>query len=254
MTLARLLAAACAAWFVAAAALADGRLTVALDPGHGGIDPGAQADGLNEADLVLAFARRLEEELLRIGRFDVMLTRTADVFVPLERRMTLARQAEADVFLSLHADALPEDAGEATGLTVYTLSDDVTDAAALRLAERHAGDDILAGLDLTGTEDEIAMILLDLARRETAPRSLALADTLVETVGNAGLTLNSKPRRDGAFAVLKAADVPSVLIELGFLSSAADRARLRSDAWSERAARAIAQAIALWADAEAVSR
>ncbi len=232
----------------------DARMTVALDPGHGGIDPGAEADGLKEADLVLSFARRLKEELLRIGRFDVVMTRESDVFVPLETRMTLARAGGADVFLSLHADALEADAGHASGLAVYTLSDDVTDAAALRLAERHAGDDILAGLDLTGTEDEIALVLLDLAQRETAPRSASLSRSVVEAVGNAGLTLNSKPERDGAFAVLKAADMPSVLIELGFLSSPRDRERLRSEEWSAQAASAIAMAVALWADAEAVRR
>ena len=156
------------------------------------------------------------------------------------------------MFLSLHADALEADAGHASGLAVYTLSDDVTDAAALRLAERHAGDDILAGLDLTGTEDEIALVLLDLAQRETAPRSAALSRAVVEAVGDAGLALNSKPQRDGAFAVLKAADMPSVLIELGFLSSPKDRERLRSETWSKQAAAALAAAVSLWADAEAV--
>ncbi len=232
----------------------DGRVMVALDPGHGGVDPGAEAENMNEATLMLSFARRLKEELLRRGRFDVVMTREEDVFVPLETRMTLARSAGADVFISLHADALEADAGYASGLAVYTLSDDVTDAAALRLAERHAGDDILAGLDLTDAEDEIALVLLDLAQRETAPRSAALADVLVEAVGRAGLALNSKPRRDGAFSVLKAADMPSVLIELGFLSSAKDRERLMSEDWSTTAAHAIASGLALWADDEAVRK
>ncbi len=157
-----------------------GRIRVALDAGHGGIDPGAEADGLREADLMLSFARRLKETLLRNGRFDVIMTREEDVFVPLERRLTLARASGADIFLSLHADALEDDAGTTSGMTVYTLSDGVTDGAALQLAERHARNDILSGVDLSAAEDEIAIVLMDLARHETTPRAEALAVALVD--------------------------------------------------------------------------
>jgi N-acetylmuramoyl-L-alanine amidase len=227
-------------------------LIIALDPGHGGVDPGAQADDLIEADLMLSFARALKEDLVREGTFEVILTREDDVFVPLEERMTRARSAGADVFLSLHADALEADAGSASGMTVYTLSDDVSEAAARRLAERHAQDDILTGVDLGETEDEIAIILVDLAQRETAPRSDALAATLVNGFLAAGLAVNSRPNRHGGFAVLKAADMPSVLIELGFLSSKEDRERLTSDTWQAEAALAIRTALTGWAEEDAL--
>ncbi|MGI9391198.1 MAG: N-acetylmuramoyl-L-alanine amidase [Boseongicola sp.] len=225
-------------------------LRVAIDPGHGGIDPGAEADNLVEANLTLRFARQLKETLLRSGRFDVTLTRENDEFVPLEKRMTLARSAGADVFLSLHADALGPDAGPASGMTVYTLAEEVADVATLRLAERHARNDILAGVDLGAAEDDIAIALLNLARRETTPRSEALAGSLLEGFAMKSLVVNSKPHRRGEFAVLKAAEVPSVLIELGFLSSAKDRERLSSQEWSLDAAEAIRLALELWADAD----
>ncbi len=232
----------------------SGVLRVVLDPGHGGIDPGAEDGDLHEADLMLAFARELKEVLLRTGRFEVAMTRDDDVFVPLAERMTLARAAGADVFLSLHADSLAEDDGVASGMTVYTLAETVTDAAALRLAERHAQNDILAGVDLAGVEDEISVVLMDLARRETMPRSDALAARIVAGFRSHELVVNSNPHRSGGFTVLKAAEVPSVLIELGFLSSKRDRALLMSDAWSNSAAEAVRDALMQWADEDYLMR
>ena len=228
----------------------NNRVRVAIDPGHGGVDPGAEAGELVEAEVILRFARKLKETLLRSGRFDVVLTREDDIFVPLETRMSLARTAGADIFLSLHADALEPDAGPASGMTVYTLSEDVNDVASLRLTETHAANDILAGVDLGGAEDDIAIALQDIARRETTPRSEALASSLVEGFAAKSLAINTKPHRRGEFAVLKAPDVPSVLIELGFLSSAKDRKRLASDEWLLDAAEAIWLALELWADAD----
>ena len=233
---------------------APGVLRVALDPGHGGIDPGAEDGDLHEADLMLAYARELKEALLRTGRFEVVMTREDDVFVPLSERMTLTRAAGADVFLSLHADSLDEEDGVASGMTVYTLAENVTDAAALRLAERHAQNDILAGVELAGVEDEISVVLMDLARRETAPRAEALADMIVAGFRSHELAVNSNPHRSGAFTVLKAAEVPSVLIELGFLSSEKDRALLMSEAWSKRAAEAVRDALLQWADEDYLMR
>lgn len=232
----------------------SGVLRVVLDPGHGGIDPGAEDGDLHEADLMLAFARELKEVLLRSGRFEVAMTRDDDVFVPLAERMTLARAAGADVFLSLHADSLAENDGVASGMTVYTLAETVTDAAALRLAERHAQNDILAGVDLAGVEDEISVLLMDLARRETMPRSDALAARIVAGFRSHELDVNSNPQRSGGFTVLKAAEVPSVLIELGFLSSKRDRALLMSDAWSNSAAEAVRDALLQWADEDYLMR
>ncbi|SFI83440.1 N-acetylmuramoyl-L-alanine amidase [Celeribacter neptunius] len=225
----------------------EGPLRVVLDPGHGGIDPGAERDGVREADLMLTFARELQEVLRRSGRFEVTLTRDADMFVPLETRLTLARQAGADVFISLHADAISE--GRAEGATVYTLADRASDAASRKLAERHDRSDLLAGVDLTGQDDVIAKVLMDMARTETSPRTDRLADSLVshleESVG-----MHKRPRLEAGFSVLKSADMPSVLLELGFLSSAKDRGKLMDADWRTKAAGAVRDALLSWEEEE----
>lgn len=227
----------------------DGPPVVVLDPGHGGIDPGAEAAGLTEAALMLTFARALKEELLRAGGVSVVMTRNDDVFVPLETRLSIARAAGADVFVSLHADALTE--GEAEGATVYVLSDDAGDRAGQILAERHDRDDLLSGVDLSGQDDLVAQVLMDMARTETRPRIDRLADALVAGIRDAGLAMHRQPRQSGGFSVLKAPDIPSVLIELGFLSSAEDRARLSDPGWRARMARAIRSGLAAWSAQDA---
>lgn len=224
-----------------------GRMMVALDPGHGGFDPGARAGGHVEANLVLSFARKLQTTLERTGRFDVVLTRNADEFVSLEERLSIARAAGADVFMSLHADAL-EGADAASGLVVYGLDPLAEERAAERLTEQHAPDDLLTGVDLTGAGDDVSLALISLARAETAPRADALSVCLVNMFDAAGLAVNSRPRRVGDYSVLKAADIPSVLVELGFLSTQADLARLTSEAWQNQAAGAMRDALMLWAD------
>ena len=223
-------------------------LMVVIDPGHGGIDPGAEAGDIVEADLMLTFARELQETLLRAGGFKVVLTRTEDVFVPLETRISIARRAAADVFLSLHADALLE--GRATGATIYTLSEDASDIASQRLAERHDRADLLAGVDLSGQGDVVAGVLMDLARTETAPRADMLADMLVEGLSKT-TRLHKRPRLSAGFSVLKAPDIPSALIELGFLSSPRDLARITDPDWRKGAAEAIRDALRTWAIADA---
>jgi N-acetylmuramoyl-L-alanine amidase len=230
---------------VAVAAVEDGPLVVVLDPGHGGIDPGAEAGGLKEADLMLTFARELKEEFLRAGGVRVVMTREEDVFVPLETRLSIAREAGARVLLSLHADALAE--GEAVGATLYTLSEDAGDRAGQILAERHDRDDLLAGVDLSGQDDLVAQVLMDMARTETRPRIDRLADALVRAIKTEGLTMHRHPRQSGGFSVLKSPDIPSALIELGFLSSARDRKRLADPEWRARMARAIRAGVAAWA-------
>lgn len=219
-------------------------LIVVLDPGHGGIDPGAESEGTVEADLMLTFAKELQELLIRAGNFEVILTREEDVFVPLEARVSLARRVGADVFLSIHADALVE--GRASGATIYTLSDRASDIASQKLAERHARGDLLAGVDLSDQDDVIATVLMEMARVESAHRADKLADALVkgmtETVG-----MHKRPRLSAGFSVLKAADIPSVLIELGFLSSPRDRKRLLDAEWRSQAAQGILVALQLWA-------
>jgi N-acetylmuramoyl-L-alanine amidase len=227
----------------------DGRVTVVLDPGHGGVDPGAVRGDRTEADLVLGFARELRDALRRTGRVDVVLTRDADMFVPLPTRVTLARSAGADLFVSLHADALAE--GTARGATVYTLSETASDAAAEALAEQHDRADLLQGVDLHGADDVVAGVLMDLARLETAPRSVALAEALVSGIGEAGLRLHSRPHGEAGFTVLRAADIPSVLLEIGFMSDARDLDNILDPAWRGRMQEAIVAAILDWADADA---
>jgi N-acetylmuramoyl-L-alanine amidase len=226
-----------------------GPIVVVLDPGHGGIDPGAEREGLREADLMLTFARELKETLLRDGRFLVILTRDDDVFVPLEARISIARAAGAHVFLSLHADALAE--GEASGATIYTLDEEATDEAAQALAERHDRDDLLSGVDLTAQDDLVATVLMDMARTETEPRVARLALALEAAIKGAGLRMHRRPHQTGGFSVLKSPDIPSALLELGFLSSARDIVLLSDPEWRGKMAVALRDGLKAWADEDA---
>ncbi|MCC5983262.1 MAG: N-acetylmuramoyl-L-alanine amidase [Rhodobacteraceae bacterium] len=231
-------------------ARAAGRpLVVVLDPGHGGADPGAEAGGLRESDLMLGFARELRDALVRAGGFEVVLTRDADVFVSLHGRIRAARAANADVFLSLHADALPD--GLAAGATIYSLSEDASDRSAAILAERHDRTDLLAGVDLSRAEDAIADVLMSMAQRENRPRTDALADSLIGAIRDQGLRLHRRPHQSGAFSVLRAPDVPSLLIELGFMSNPRDLERLQDPAWRRDMQAAIVAGLRAWAEADA---
>jgi N-acetylmuramoyl-L-alanine amidase len=233
---------------------AEGRgpLVIVLDPGHGGIDPGAEREGQTEAALMLTFARELKEALVRDGRFQVVLTRDDDVFVPLETRTSIAREAGADVFLALHADALAE--GEAQGATVYTLAAEASDAASEALAERHDRDDLLAGVDLSRQDDTVAEVLMDMARTETAPRTERLADAIVTAIKAAKIRMHRHPHQTGGFSVLKSPDIPAALLEVGFLSSDRDFKRLSDPAWRATLAQALVQALNAWADEDATLR
>ncbi len=226
-------------------------LVVVLDPGHGGIDPGAERAGVREAELMLSFAREVKEVLLRRGGFRVVLTRESDIFVPLETRVTLARRAGADLFISLHADVLS--AGKARGISVYTLSEEASDLASQKLAERHDRADLLAGVDLSRQGDEVALVLMEMARIETRPRAESLADALIEGLYAATGSAHRNARASAGFSVLKAPDIPSVLIELGYLSSPADRRNLLSADWRRRAAEGIADALQYWAIEDAAA-
>lgn len=227
----------------------DGIVTVAIDPGHGGVDPGAERDGIVEAELMLVLARELAEAINRTEGMRAVLTREGDDFVALEERMTQARRAGADVMISLHADALDED--ETHGASVYTLDKDAQDAASARMAERHDRGDLVAGLDLKGQDDTVATILMDLARQDTAPQSERLADAIVKGLGEAGAELNSRPRRRAELAVLNAADFASVLVEVGFLSNPDDRAALSVQAGRATIIRGLVFALQRWAADEA---
>lgn len=227
-------------------------LTVVIDPGHGGIDPGAIHDRMTEKSLMLTLARAVREALVREGDTRVVLTRDDDSFVPLERRVSIAHEVGADLFISLHADILPF--GNAHGATIYTLSETASDEASEKLSERHDRDDLLSGVDLTGKDDVVAGVLLDLARQETTPRTRAFSDALQAAIGESGVPLNSRPQRMANFSVLKAADIPSVLIEVGYLSSDRDRGNLADPAFLGKVAEAIRDAVLAWTRADAALR
>ena len=229
----------------------DAALRVVIDPGHGGLDPGAETAIIDEKTLMLVFARELREELLRAGGFEVVLTREDDRFVSLERRVAIAHKLGADVFISLHADALSE--GRATGATVYTLSDSASDKASAALAERHNRANILAGVDLTESDDVVADVLMDLARMETQPRADQLARAVRLGIKEQGIALNSRPLRSAGFSVLKSPDIPSILIELGFLSSRSDLEHLRDPVWRAAMAAGIRDALEAWRIADAAA-
>lgn len=220
---------------------ADGPLRVMIDPGHGGIDPGAEHGGYREADLVLAFARTLADALRARGA-EPLLTREADRFVPLPERVARANRAGADVFVSLHADALR--AGTATGASVHVLPEGAATAADRFLLER-LGFDALAGA--VPRDDTATRALMGLSRQQTAALSQRLAETLLDAMRAEAIALYKTPLKRSNFVVLRAADMPSVLVELGFLSEAADRARLIDPAWRARMAAAVADGLTAWA-------
>jgi N-acetylmuramoyl-L-alanine amidase len=221
----------------------DPRPVVVLDPGHGGIDPGTRApSGELEKDLVLEFAAQLRAKLETSGKYRVMMTRTDDTFIELSERVRFARQQQAQLLISIHCDALARGDGEAEGATVYTLSDKATDAEAQRLADAENRADIIAGVDLAAEPDEIADILIDLAQRETKGFSANFARNVVKEMRTAA-RLHKRPQRSAGFRVLKAPDVPSVLIELGYVSNARDLKHLVSESWRSHAGDAIVHAI-----------
>lgn len=232
------------------AALADGRLRVVLDPGHGGADPGAQVDGISEAALMLGFATEISAAMRAKG-IEVVLTREDDRFVPLERRTTIARAKGADLFISLHADALP--AGAAAGATIYTWDARSNDRAARQLVLLHDRSDMLAGLDLSGTDEDVSRALIDLARIDTQPRSGDAARHIVARLNAAGVVMHRVPVRGAAFSVLKSPDIPSLLVELGFLTDPGDRANLLDAQWRARVAAALAEGVAAWAADDSAS-
>jgi N-acetylmuramoyl-L-alanine amidase len=225
----------------AAAPAAPQTATIILDPGHGGPDTGAIVNGVVEKDVVLAFANRLAAKLRADGGFNVVMTRDSDVFIPLSERVRIARAANAALMISIHADTLTETA-DVSGATVYTVSDKASDAYAAKVAAKENAADSAVGVD--GQQDTVDVndILFDLTRQETRAYSHVFARTLVNYWKAAG-RLNKNPQRSAGFVVLKAPDVPSVLLELGYLSSPADSAALTSEAWRGQATGRMAAAI-----------
>lgn len=221
----------------------DPRPLVVLDPGHGGIDPGTRApSGELEKNLVLDFASMLRTKLEATGKYRVMMTRADDTFVELSERVRFARERQAQLLISIHCDALARGGGEAEGATVYTLSDKASDAEAQRLADAENRADVIAGVDLAAEPNDIADILIDLAQRETRAFSAHFARGVVKEMRTVA-RLHKRPQRSAGFRVLKAPDVPSVLIELGYVSNARDLKQLVSGSWRAHTGDAIVHAV-----------
>jgi N-acetylmuramoyl-L-alanine amidase len=219
-----------------------GKPLIILDPGHGGIDPGTHGQtGIQEKDLVLSVAKTLRKALEETGRYRVQLTRDTDVFIPLRGRVNIARAAHADLFVSLHADS--NDRRDIRGASVYTLSEDASDREAATLAEKENMSDVIAGVDLTGENNPVASILIDLAQRDTMNRSVRFAETVLSTLPAVTSIQPLSPHRAAGFAVLKAPDVPAVLIELGYLTNSKDEGEMATQAWRNRVSGAISAAI-----------
>ncbi len=221
----------------------DPRPLVVLDPGHGGIDTGTRAPtGQLEKDIVLDFAKRLRARIESAGKYRVLMTRTDDTYVPLADRVEIARKANAALFVSIHADSLPHSEGDAQGATVYTLSNKASDAEAAAVADKENRADVIAGVDLKDEPDDVAGILIDLAQRETKTFSVQFARKLVADLKGVA-RLHKQPLKSAGFRVLRAPDVPSVLVELGYVSNRDDLRSLMSDTWRDRTADSIAKAI-----------
>ncbi len=215
---------------------------IVLDPGHGGQDPGAVGvGGIYEKDITLAAAREVKRQLEATGRYRVRLTRDADVFIRLRDRVAIGREAGADLFISLHADSISS--GDMRGLSIYTLSDKASDREAEMLAAKENRADALVGLDLTGENPLVANILIDLAQRDTKNHSKRFATLALQSLGREVPLIPSKPHRQAGFAVLTAPDVPSVLVEMGYLSNRKDAGLLASAAHRERLGRGLARTI-----------
>ena len=216
------------------------RKIVVIDPGHGGVDPGAMGARSREKDIVLAFSKELVRQLKATRRYDVYLTRSTDVYIPLRQRVQIARNRKADLFISIHADAIKKK--NIRGLSVYTLSEKASDREAAALARKENQSDIIAGVDFGDQLPEVANILIDLAQRDTKNASVRFAESLISSARGKTMLLD-RTHRFAGFRVLKAPDVPSVLVELGFITNRTDEKQLTSNKWRGRVATGMVDAI-----------
>jgi N-acetylmuramoyl-L-alanine amidase len=219
----------------------DRKRVIVIDAGHGGVDPGTHGQsGALEKDVVLAFAKEFGNQLRATGRYEVHLTRDTDRFIPLRERVNITRRHNADLFLSVHADAI--DRRGVSGMSIYTLSENASDKEAAALAAKENRSDVIAGVDLQGESSEVTDILIDLAQRETKNFSVRFARTVVRNAD--GVTpLLQRTHRFAGFRVLKAPDVPSVLVELGFLTNRDDERNLTTSSWRRRVAGALVKSV-----------
>jgi N-acetylmuramoyl-L-alanine amidase len=219
----------------------DSSFTIVIDPGHGGIDSGAEsASGTLEKAITLAFALELRQQLEKSGNYKLVMTRERDEFLRLDERVRVARQAGADLFISIHADSIRLKGIH--GATVYTVADRASDEEARALAERENLADSVAGVEMQETNQQVADILADLVRRETHNFSIRFANSLVGELSGS-IDMINNPHRQAGFRVLRAPDVPSVLVELGYLSNAKDEERLKDPEWRRKAIGSIVSAV-----------
>ncbi|MFT6558701.1 MAG: N-acetylmuramoyl-L-alanine amidase [Sneathiella sp.] len=218
------------------------QLNIIIDAGHGGIDPGAIGkSGVYEKQLTLAVARKLKQKLSLNKRYHILMTRSNDTFVSLRERVNFARKNEADLFISIHADSIGR--SDIRGSTVYTLSENASDDEAAALANTNNKSDVIAGVDLEEQDDTVQGILIDLAQRETMNFSVKFAKMLIPEIARSGMKVGGHSHRFAGFRVLKAPDVPSVLVELGYLSNKKDEQILKSEIGQRKLANSIALAV-----------
>ena len=216
---------------------------IIIDAGHGGVDPGAVGKrGTAEKNVVLAFAKVLRRKLQATGKYRVFMTRSTDTFIKLRDRVKFARDHDGDLFIAVHADAIKRRRNKIRGATVYTLSDRASDKEAAALAARENKADLIAGVDLAIQNDDVTGILIDLAQRATNKSSVAFARMVVKRLGSA-TRLTRVPHRQAGFRVLKAPDIPSILLELGYISNQHDEALLLSNKWRNKVSDALVKAV-----------
>ena len=213
---------------------------IVLDAGHGGVDPGAHGKKAREKDITLKFTRELAKQLRSTGRYKVYLTRNRDIYIPLRQRVNIARKHNADLFISIHADAIKRKS--VRGMSIYTLSEKASDREAAALARKENQSDIIAGIDFADQPPEVANILIDLAQRETKNLSVKFANLVVNNA-RGKTRLLERTHRFAGFRVLKAPDVPSVLVELGFLTNRSDEKQLQSSSWRRKMARSMVSSV-----------
>lgn len=215
---------------------------IIIDPGHGGQDPGALgANGMYEKTIVLAVGLELKKQLEQSGKYRVKMTRDSDVFIPLRGRVNYARQNKGDLFISLHADSIQN--SRVTGASVYTISEKASDSETEKLAERENKSDLIAGIDLSHQEDDVAGILIDLTARDTMNQSRYLAKTVLRNFDQHGIKTLDGSERSAGFAVLKAMDIPSILVEMGYLTNRDEVERLSSSIYRQKIATALKYSI-----------
>ena len=225
---------------------ANSKPVIVLDAGHGGVDPGALGRKAREKSVTLNFTRELAKQLRKTGKYKVYLTRNRDIYIPLRQRVNIARKHNADLFISIHADAIKRK--NVRGMSIYTLSETASDNEAAALAKKENQSDIIAGIDFADQPPEVANILIDLAQRETKNLSVKFANLVVDNARGKTRLLD-RTHRFAGFRVLKAPDVPSVLIELGFLTNRSDEKQLLSTAWRRKVAGALVNSVNWFFDA-----